>query len=147
MPPTTRSTRTSRPPGASRIAPMPKESASRPRWARRVALGAGLLGAGLAGTTWPQVSDQDVSAHIIIGVFCAICVLAAWAFGRLRGVRWERTEALQERARLLEVERDQRARLAVSAERARIAREMHDIVAHSLAVVIAQADGGRYAAT
>lgn len=118
-----------------------------PRWARRVALGAGLLGAGLAATTWPQVGAGDVFAHVVIGLFCAISVLAAWAFGRLRGVRRERMAALQERARLLEVERDQRARLAVSAERARIAREMHDIVAHSLAVVIAQADGGRYAAT
>src|SRR5690606_14187791 len=35
---------------------------------------------------------------------------------------------------------------ATQAERTRIAREMHDIVAHSLSVVIAQADGGRYAA-
>ena len=37
--------------------------------------------------------------------------------------------------------------LAVLEERSRIAREMHDIVAHTLSVVIAQADGGRYAAT
>ena len=38
-----------------------------------------------------------------------------------------------------------RAELATVSERNRIAREMHDIVAHSLTVVIAQADGGRYA--
>jgi signal transduction histidine kinase len=44
----------------------------------------------------------------------------------------------------LEVERDQRARLAVAAERARIAREMHDIVAHNLAVIVALADGAAY---
>jgi signal transduction histidine kinase len=52
----------------------------------------------------------------------------------------------RERARLLEIERGHQARLTISAERARIAREMHDVVAHSLAVVIAQADGGWFAA-
>nr|WP_238345468.1 histidine kinase [Actinopolymorpha cephalotaxi] len=52
---------------------------------------------------------------------------------------------LEERARRLEFERDQQARLARSAERARIARELHDVIAHSLSVVVAQADGGLYA--
>jgi signal transduction histidine kinase len=47
---------------------------------------------------------------------------------------------------MLAAERDQQATLAAAAERARIARELHDVVAHSLSVVIAQADGGRYAA-
>jgi signal transduction histidine kinase len=52
------------------------------------------------------------------------------------------------RARLaaLEVERDQQAEIGAAQERARIARELHDVVAHSLAVMVAQADGGRYAA-
>jgi len=43
-------------------------------------------------------------------------------------------------------ERERRATLAAAEECARIARELHDVVAHSLSVVIAQADGGRYAA-
>ena len=47
---------------------------------------------------------------------------------------------LAERAKRLEVERDQQASLAAAAERARIAREMHDIVAHSLSVVVTLAD-------
>ncbi|MBE1487042.1 sensor histidine kinase [Plantactinospora soyae] len=51
-----------------------------------------------------------------------------------------------ERARRLERERDQRAQLAVAAERARIARELHDIVAHNLAVMVALADGAAYTA-
>jgi signal transduction histidine kinase len=54
---------------------------------------------------------------------------------------------LEERARRLERERDQQAQLAVATERARIAREMHDIVAHNLAVMIALADGAAFAAT
>jgi signal transduction histidine kinase len=55
--------------------------------------------------------------------------------------------ALEERARRLERERDQQAQLAVATERARIARELHDIVAHNLAVMIALADGAAFAAT
>jgi signal transduction histidine kinase len=49
--------------------------------------------------------------------------------------------SLLERATRLELERDQQARLAAAAERARIAREMHDVIAHSLAVVISLANG------
>jgi signal transduction histidine kinase len=49
--------------------------------------------------------------------------------------------SLLERATQLELERDQQARLAAAAERARIAREMHDVIAHSLAVVISLANG------
>jgi signal transduction histidine kinase len=49
--------------------------------------------------------------------------------------------ALQDRAVRLEVERDQRARLAAAAERTRIAREMHDILGHTLSVVVGLANG------
>jgi signal transduction histidine kinase len=54
--------------------------------------------------------------------------------------------SLVERAHQLEVERDQQSRLAAAAERARIAREMHDIIGHNLSVITGLADGGRYAA-
>ena len=121
-----------------------------PRWARWAGLAAGLLGAVLGGELWPvdlSSAGYRTSDHVFVGLALGIAVVAVWAIGRLRGVRWEQLATLRERARLLEVERDQRARLAVSTERARIAREMHDVVAHSLAVMIAQADGGRYAAT
>ncbi|WP_213453470.1 sensor histidine kinase [Rhizomonospora bruguierae] len=52
--------------------------------------------------------------------------------------------SLEERAATLERERDARARAAVVEERAQIARELHDVVAHSLAVMIVQADGAGY---
>ena len=54
--------------------------------------------------------------------------------------------SLEDRATRLELERDQQGQLAAAAERARIAREMHDIVAHNLTVMIALADGAVFAA-
>jgi signal transduction histidine kinase len=57
------------------------------------------------------------------------------------GNRQRYVNALVERAAQLARERDQQAQLATASERARIAREMHDIVAHSLTVMIALADG------
>jgi signal transduction histidine kinase len=53
---------------------------------------------------------------------------------------------LRERAAQLEIERDQRIKLAAADERTRVAREMHDIVGHNLSVMITLADGGAYAA-
>lgn len=66
-----------------------------------------------------------------------------WALGRWRATRAAYIRSLQDRAD--EAERRQRieAELAVGQERRRIAREMHDVLAHSLAVIIGQADGGR----
>ncbi|TFV64890.1 UNVERIFIED_ORG: sensor histidine kinase [Bacillus sp. AZ43] len=114
-----------------------------PRWASRAGLAAGLVGAVLAALRYysPGASDGLIPAAGAIGV----SVVAAWALGDLRRARLQRLAALEERAQLLELERDQEMRLAATAERARIARELHDVVAHSLSVVIAQADGGRYA--
>jgi signal transduction histidine kinase len=57
------------------------------------------------------------------------------------GTRRRSLKDLMERNRLLVIERDQRAQLAVAAERNRIAGEMHDIVSHSLAVMVTLADG------
>jgi signal transduction histidine kinase len=58
--------------------------------------------------------------------------------------RRELLASLHERATRLERERDQQGRLSAAAERARIAREMHDIVAHNLSVMIALADGASF---
>ncbi|MBT0994575.1 sensor histidine kinase [Cellulomonas sp. DKR-3] len=114
-----------------------------PRWGHRVAIGGALLGALVLGM---QVWVGDEPAAVVTVVLVATMALAAWAFGLARRARRERIEALVDRADQLEKERDQQAVIATVAERSRIAREMHDIVAHSLSVVIAQADGGRYAA-
>jgi signal transduction histidine kinase len=71
--------------------------------------------------------------------------VAAAALGLMIRQRRELLMSLQEKAARLERERDQQAQLGAAAERARIAREMHDIVSHNLTVMIALADGARYA--
>lgn len=86
-------------------------------------------------------------ADLVFGLtFLSTLVFGVWALGRMRRLRLRDGARLAERARLLESEARQQAQLAATAERARIAREMHDVVAHSLSVTISQADGGRYAA-
>jgi len=114
------------------------------RWAGRVSLAIGLLGAPLgAGVYYNPAFGSD--AFVTVTFTIAVSVVAAWALGTVRRSRLQQVAGLAEQARLREQERQQELRLAASTERARIAREMHDVVAHSLSVVIAQADGGRYA--
>ncbi len=112
------------------------------RGAARTGLVVCLIAAPLAAVRY--VITFETAVPLTIGM--AALVLAAWAVGDLQRVRRQQLDALRDRAHRLEVEREQEARLAAADERARIAREMHDVVAHSLSVVIAQADGGRYAA-
>ncbi|MFJ8494476.1 sensor histidine kinase [Streptomyces sp. NPDC094038] len=70
---------------------------------------------------------------------------AALAVGLMVRTRRAQLAGLRERAARLETERDQRIRLATATERARVAREMHDIVGHNLSVIITLADAGAYA--
>ncbi|MFJ7146928.1 sensor histidine kinase [Streptomyces sp. NPDC100445] len=78
--------------------------------------------------------------------FLLSTVTAALALGLVIRIRRAQLAGLRDRAARLEIERDQRDRLAVAAERARVAREMHDIIGHNLSVVITLADAGAYAA-
>jgi signal transduction histidine kinase len=80
-------------------------------------------------------------------VFIGLSALATTAAVTGINVRHRRAllASLHERAAQLEHERDQQAHLSAAAERSRIAREMHDIVAHNLSVMIALADGASYA--
>lgn len=79
-------------------------------------------------------------------VFPMVTVALAWTLGDIHWRKRDDTQRIAERNTLLERERENEIRLASDAERMRIAREMHDIVAHSMSVIITQADGGRYAA-
>jgi signal transduction histidine kinase len=76
--------------------------------------------------------------------YVAVCS-AVWLVGYTVRARQLYVRSLEERASTLERERDHLARIAVADVRAAIARELHDVVAHSLAVMIVQADGGSYA--
>ncbi|MEU0727696.1 histidine kinase [Streptomyces sp. NPDC006140] len=83
--------------------------------------------------------DQQIGSQLM-------SITVAALIGVTVRTRRNYTEALEDRARRLERERDQQAQLATAAERARIAREMHDIIGHNLSVITGLADGGRYAA-
>lgn len=117
-----------------------------PRWSSYTALVIAIGGAAVGGLEYFAYDGRGWEQAVVTSTFLVVFVLAVWAFGDLRRVRLKEFEGLSERARLLELERAQEAELAALGERTRIAREMHDIVAHSLTVVIAQADGGRYSA-
>ncbi|WP_026818122.1 sensor histidine kinase [Arthrobacter castelli] len=128
-----------------------------PRWSGFAGLGAGTLGALLyavrpgfvgAGSTSPQrmvPSDIPLTVTITMFIMIELIVVLAWTFGDLARTRRLRVQALEDRAYRLEIEQQQERDLAAADERSHIAREMHDIVAHSLSVIITQADGGRYA--
>lgn len=75
--------------------------------------------------------------------FLGLFTICAWAAGFSLGDRVERARALEERAQLLELEREQEAMRAVAEERARIARELHDLVGHAVSVMTVQASGVR----
>jgi signal transduction histidine kinase len=93
------------------------------------------LGVLLAAITYWD--DATLASFATLSAF----VVAAGALGIYMRTRRQHVATLQERADQLERERDQQAQLATAAERARIAREMHDVVAHNLSVMIALADG------
>jgi signal transduction histidine kinase len=66
-----------------------------------------------------------------------------WAVGRIVRERSARERAYRERAERVDAEREQHAATALWGERARIARELHDVIAHSLSVMVLQAGGAR----
>jgi signal transduction histidine kinase len=115
------------------------------RWA---AFTSSLVGAGVAGVFVARYSfisaitgsigdlPSAVNAFAVVGALTAVTLLLAWTLGVLI--------ATAQRSRRNRQEADEAGQqVAAEQERTRIARDMHDVVAHSLAVVIAQSDGAR----
>jgi signal transduction histidine kinase len=114
-----------------------------PRWASRLALVGGLFAAPLAQLRWPVTEASTLGRVFFTAVLCVPFVLA-WVLGDSLRTRRAYFDQLEERATRLEKEREAQAKVAVAAERARIARELHDVVAHNVSVMVVQADGAAY---
>jgi len=76
-------------------------------------------------------------------LFISILFSIVWLAGNALSAKLTQYRAAEERAARLEREREERARAAVAEERARIARELHDVVGHSVSVMTVQASGVR----
>jgi signal transduction histidine kinase len=118
---------------------------SRPRRASAPGLAICVLGAAVVAVRW-QVSG-DVTAWQVLLVTGLVSTPALLTWLAADSVRWRRGyyAALEEKAHRLERERDALSQVAAAAERARIARELHDIVAHHVSVMVVQADGAAFA--
>jgi signal transduction histidine kinase len=119
-------------------------------WVRRLGLACAVVAVVVAGS-WAGVraSDSESAREAVFGgiafaAITAVVVGGGWVAGFLR---WQRRQAVQARADAV-LEAVERRRLRdlyeQEQERGRIAADMHDLVAHSWAVVAAQADGARY---
>ncbi|MFD8977599.1 MULTISPECIES: sensor histidine kinase [Streptomyces] len=115
-----------------------------PRWASRLALVGGLSASTLSQLRWNTENLDSAAAKIFFTVIMTVPFALAWVLGDSLRTRRAYFAQLEERASRLEQEREAQAKVAVAAERARIARELHDVVAHNVSVMVVQADGAAY---
>ena len=103
----------------------------------RIGLGIALGGAAIVVLNSPDHAPGEL-------VFTPLLFGIGWLAGFALRERGERAEAAELRAAQAERERETAARIAVAEERARIARELHDIVAHSVSVMVLQVGAVRH---
>ncbi|MFE6281987.1 sensor histidine kinase [Streptomyces sp. NPDC057877] len=106
-----------------------------PPWQRRFMLVGWLLGVALT-----MIHKEDARPYEY--AFQVMSVVSAYAFGVLARLQRAYTAALEERARRLERERAADTARARAQERSRIARDMHDILAHAVSLMVVQAEAG-----
>jgi signal transduction histidine kinase len=121
-------------------------AAYRPRRASIMALLVCLGGSAVAVLVWSPVRGVNVVERVLFALFLfGGLALTAWILGDSMRYRRGYYAALEDKAARLEAERHAQAKVAAAAERARIARELHDVVAHHVSVMVVQADGAGYA--
>jgi signal transduction histidine kinase len=113
-------------------------------WTSRLAAVLGLLAGPLTAVRFVHPSAHVFFNMSLEGALLSTPFVLSWVFGRFTRVRRAYYAELEDRAARLERERDAQSKVAVAAERARIARELHDVVAHNVSVMIVQADGAAY---
>src|SRR4051795_1463561 len=86
------------------------------------------------------VADRTTGGDYL---FVALLTFGPWLVGRIVAARGELAVELRDKADRLEREQEKQAQLAVAHERARIARELHDVVAHNVSVMVVQAAAAR----
>ncbi|MFJ8537208.1 sensor histidine kinase [Streptomyces sp. NPDC093591] len=119
---------------------------ARPMWHAYVAGAAVLSGvAAVFGGLVTRVGGREVGGDLVEFVAVGGLCTALWLTSMVLRTRRLYVASLEERAATAEREREHLVQLAAAEERAEIARELHDVVAHSLAVMILQADGAGYA--
>ncbi|MCL9792819.1 amino acid adenylation domain-containing protein [Frankia sp. AgKG'84/4] len=111
------------------------------RRARRAATALMAVAAVVGSIAWHAENHVRIPTNLSL---LGLVVVTVGVLGRNAGTRRAYLASLTDRADRLERERDQQAQIAAAAERARIAREMHDVVAHNLSVMIALADGAEF---
>lgn len=121
------------------------------KWFGYAALALAVIGAFWASYYWVYRPPENVgfepaaAAYVVSSLVLSGMAVISYALGRAQLAKTRAIEAqvaaLAERSRLLQHEHEQQMRLATEEERGRLAAETHDILAHSLAVIVAQADG------
>lgn len=106
---------------------------------RRALVGAAVLLLFMASGIRNVIEGRPLGDQLPSWVFMAV----AWLIGKGMQRYRDLTTSLRAQAKQLEQEREERARLAVALERARIARELHDVIAHSVSVMVVQAAAER----
>ncbi|WP_411103347.1 sensor histidine kinase [Streptomyces sp. cmx-4-9] len=115
-----------------------------PRWVSRTALGWGVAAAPLYFLRYGVDKGGNDFDNLLFALFMIVPFVLAWVMGDSLRTRRAYYAQLIERNQRLENQREAQAKVAVAAERARIARELHDVVAHNVSVMVVQADGAAY---